>query len=146
MKQTPPDLGQWPQHLRYVFDFTDAKLSRTVILSSYETFAGRTITTTCKKRPGRHDKKSFESKWKSIIGIAVMDEGHKLRHQWTISMQQSKNWELNKSTIDPDHLYRIWHGKGLVLERALTSHGINRIIFLLQISVYFTFFTLSSLK
>lgn len=34
---------------------------------------------------GKRTKVSYKSKWKNLIGIAILDEGHKLRH-WYIKM------------------------------------------------------------
>lgn len=83
MEMAPTNLSKWPRALRYVFDKTDPRASRTVILSSYETFASRTLTTILEQIPGRKDKTIYRSNWNGVFECAILDEGHKLRHPWT---------------------------------------------------------------
>ena len=43
MRVAPAQLDKWPVHLRYIFDVKDARASKTVILSPYDSHASRTM-------------------------------------------------------------------------------------------------------
>lgn len=78
MRQSPQDLRSWPKHLTYIFDVDDRNAARAVVLSTYDTFASRTVATTTVR-----GRKIFKSRWQDKIGAAIFDEGHRLRHRTT---------------------------------------------------------------
>lgn len=83
MREAPANLKHWPKHLQYVFNQSDPRAASVVVLSSYETFASRTIVVHREQFKSGRIKKNYESKWKDIIGTVLMDEGHRLRHTYT---------------------------------------------------------------
>ena len=84
MKYAPQDITLWPAHLRYIFDHTDPRASQVVILSSYDTFATRTVQVVKKKNAdGTRTRKIFTSSWSEVFATVVLDEGHKLRNPRT---------------------------------------------------------------
>lgn len=83
MKKAPSNLTLWPRHLQYIFDKTDRNAAATVVISTYETFASRTIEQSEVARPGKKPKVQYNSKWPDVFGTLLLDEGHKLRHYWT---------------------------------------------------------------
>lgn len=58
MRQAPADLRPWPEHLQNIFDVANLKSSRAIVLSTYDTFANRTVVTTMKLRTGRNNNKA----------------------------------------------------------------------------------------
>ena len=85
MTAAPTNLQYWPPNLRYIFDPADARASRAVILSTYDTFLRRTIVTISKPRTlsGKPPKKVYVSNWQGVVGTVVLDKGHKLCHPST---------------------------------------------------------------
>jgi SNF2 family DNA or RNA helicase len=83
MREAPHKLTNWPAHLRYVFDKSNKAASNVVILTSYDTWASRTLQTKRSITKGGRQKKTFESRWANVIGPLLLDEGHKLRHRRT---------------------------------------------------------------
>jgi SNF2 family DNA or RNA helicase len=83
MTQAPEKLSHWPKNLCYVFDTSNPQSAKTILLSTYDTFASRTLNTVFEKREGKKDRKRYMSKWKNIFNVVILDEGHKLRHPWT---------------------------------------------------------------
>ena len=82
MREAPAKTTHWPKHLRFVFDRQNPKACYVVLLSSYETFAARTLITHNKVVKNRV-KKTFESKWADVFRVVLLDEGHRLRHSNT---------------------------------------------------------------
>jgi hypothetical protein len=91
MKQAPKNRKHWPDKFNYIFDPNDSKASKTVMLSTYDTFASRTIITTMEKRDKKKDRKRYVSKWNGVFNMVFLDEGHKLRHHGLRFMPRSKD-------------------------------------------------------
>jgi hypothetical protein len=81
MREVPHKLINWPAHLRYVFDKSNKVASNVVILTSYDTWAFRTLQTKRSITKEERQKKTFESRWVNVIGSLLLDEEHKLRHR-----------------------------------------------------------------
>lgn len=81
MREAPGKLDNWPSHLRYVFDKTDSRASRTVVLTSFESFGARTTTT--EPDPMKEGATVYVSHWVGIFIAIFLDEGHRIRHQGT---------------------------------------------------------------
>ncbi|KAL1623787.1 hypothetical protein SLS54_004248 [Diplodia seriata] len=113
MEAAPHDLEQWPKNLRYVFDRTDPRASRTVILCPYDTWVARSLTTFWEeptddnRREARYVRKlrkemvpRYESKWEGVFSLSLSDEAHRLRHEDTLTHRSVKllrspvNWLL----------------------------------------------------
>ena len=74
----------WPSHFCYISDTADPRVSRAVVLSTYDTFARQTIITIWKlKAEYKPPKKTYVLKWANVIGTAILDKKHKLCHQTT---------------------------------------------------------------
>lgn len=72
MKQAPDDLKSWPKHLKYIFNVINSRALKTVLISTYNTFANRTIST----MQGKRERKIFTSKWKDKIGMVILNKRH----------------------------------------------------------------------
>ena len=76
-----PKKKNYPRKLKYIFERTDSRASKAVILSSYETFSNRTLRSEFEGPSST--RKAFTSNWNQIFRLMIADEGHKLRHSWT---------------------------------------------------------------
>lgn len=83
MREAPVSLKHWPRHLGYVFDQDNPKAVSVVILSSYKAFASRTMAVHREQTKSDHTKKSYEPRWKNVVGTVLMDKRHRLRHTYT---------------------------------------------------------------
>lgn len=95
VRDYPQSLRNWPKHLRYIFDLTNPKASQTIILSSYDTFAQRTLKVTKQQKRNGQYKKVYTSSWQGVFDIVIMDEGHKLRHPFTKTYASIKMLKAN---------------------------------------------------
>lgn len=95
VRDYPQSLKNWPKHLRYIFDPTNPKASQTIILSSYDTFAQRTLKVTKQQKRNGQYKKIYTSSWQGVFDIVIMDEGHKLRHPFTKTYASIKMLKAN---------------------------------------------------
>ena len=103
-------LANWPQHLRAMFDSKNPQASRTILLTSYETWAARSMSVKKRKTKKGKWQKVFTSRWVSIFKVVILDEGHKLRHPWMklhVSVYQLNalvHWFLTATLITNDAL------------------------------------------
>lgn len=123
MQEAPHTLNRWPQHLKYVFDHQDPKASRTVILSTYDTHAERSIKTTFRKpKIGEshlvhwmESEKKFvvpvySSHLENVLRAVILDEGHRARnpltklHQSVAQLRSPVHWFLTATPIINDNL------------------------------------------
>lgn len=127
VREAPKNLDQWPEDLRYVFDTTDPRASRTVIVSPYDTHKDRTVMVKWvmktkgvrghkkrSKRKHRDEVAKFTSRWKGIFAMVICDEGHRIRHVETKTyasiklLEASINWFLTATPIMNSSLVRIF--------------------------------------
>ena len=127
MREAPEKLDNWPDHLNYIFDTTDPRASRAVILTPYDSHAARTIRTEWREKPQQAKKSSssaagpdvatkkpkkkkgqeplYFSRWHGRFQIVLCDEGHKIRHPSTkvhasiAQLQAPINWLLTATPI-----------------------------------------------
>ena len=121
MREAPKSLDNWPEHLRYIFDPNDARASKVVVVTPYDTHKERTVATewvTSKKKEKRrkwkkrpkeaehtYERPIFTSRWKGVFGMVICDEGHRCRHVLTktstsIRMLEAPiNWSLTATPI-----------------------------------------------
>lgn len=85
MSGYPKNIAKFPAGLRYIFDRDNKMAAKTVILTSYDTLAGRTL-----KKPRRQpgNNKPFKpadwiGKWRGVFHTVMLDEGHKVRNPLT---------------------------------------------------------------
>ncbi|KAL8841352.1 MAG: hypothetical protein Q9170_000983 [Blastenia crenularia] len=113
MREAPEKLDNWPAHLRYVFDTSDPRASKTIVLTPYDSHSSRTVGIEwvdkhdpAKKAAmavpalkGKYLKREkakmrqeaeanekepiFVSRWKGRFRCVILDEGHKVRHPIT---------------------------------------------------------------
>lgn len=95
MRETPKELQHWPKHLQYVFDRSNPRSAKTVILSSYETFASRTLEIHPNPPDSKRKGKSYTSQWTSLIGTVIIDEGHRLRRSSTKLFDSIQQFQAN---------------------------------------------------
>ncbi|OJD38094.1 dna repair [Diplodia corticola] len=97
MQAAPLELSEWPPNLRHVFDQSDPRASRTVLLVPYDTWAVRSLDK--EWVPVTDDNKHkavfvpkfeeervavYESRYTGVFSAVIADEGHKLRHEDTL--------------------------------------------------------------
>ncbi|KAK3623405.1 hypothetical protein LTR56_010401 [Elasticomyces elasticus] len=96
----------WPEDLRYIFDKTDRKASRTIILTSYSTWRTRTVKShesgvqkrkkedlgwdEIKEGPGRIVRHVVEH-WVDKFAMVLLDEGHVIRND-----QAQMHWMIRR--------------------------------------------------
>jgi hypothetical protein len=87
-------LTLWPTHLKYIFDTTDPKASRTVFISTYDTMSERCLDDRAEidKETGK-EKTVIFNKWAGVFRIIAMDEGHRLRHPGTRGAKMIKTFQ-----------------------------------------------------
>ena len=80
MREAPESLKNWPQQLRYIFDRGDARASRTVMLTAYDTHVQRTLNVrrVPKGQKSEGSRKVFSSGWTGRFSLVVLDEGHRV--------------------------------------------------------------------
>ena len=91
MRDAPRRLRHWPAKLEYIFDPNKPAASRTIVLSTYDTFTARTLVETEIPQEGKKPETVYSSKWSGIFRVVILDEGHELRHPWTKSYHAVKN-------------------------------------------------------
>jgi len=84
------NLEHWPLNLRYIFNQADVAAGKVILVSTYDTFAKRTLVKT--KRIGKNGKKvkGYESRLANVFNMVLLDEGHRLRHSWTQAYEAVK--------------------------------------------------------
>ena len=80
MKEILNKLINWFHQLRYIFDKNDSRISQIVLLSSYETFFARILFVHEKRDENNKINKIFESRWKKIFEMIILNEEQNLRH------------------------------------------------------------------
>lgn len=91
-------LENWPTALKYVWDGSDRKAEWTVILSTMETYASRTL------RVERREEKEviYRSRWAEKgckFRILVLDEAQKIRNTSTKAYQAASHTEYERSVM-----------------------------------------------
>ncbi|OAF63117.1 hypothetical protein VC83_00674, partial [Pseudogymnoascus destructans] len=85
MRSHPHSPKKFPAGLRFIFDQNNRMAAKTVILTSYDTLAARTLQKP-RRQPG--DTTQFKpsewiGRWKGVFHTVIMDEGHKVRNPLT---------------------------------------------------------------
>jgi len=125
MRKAPHDLSAFPQHLRYIFDKKDEKASRTVILTSYDTLAKRTLDQIAPEEEG--DPVVWLSHWDDVFGMAFLDEGHRLRHPYTkvhqavAQIRARMNFIITGTPVQNNSLVSLATLLSMVYSRVLTQ-------------------------
>jgi SNF2 family DNA or RNA helicase len=81
MLKAPVDMSLWGDKA-YVFDKTNPKASKVVILTTYDTFTKRSVIKIRKKGEPK-SKTHFKSRFSDHFAVVMLDEGHKVRHVTT---------------------------------------------------------------
>ncbi|KFY96743.1 hypothetical protein V498_02502 [Pseudogymnoascus sp. VKM F-4517 (FW-2822)] len=81
-----PKMSYFPRVFRYIFDKDNKMASKTVILTSYDTLAARTLQKP-RRQPGEESKaiqpSEWTSRWNGVFHTVILDEGHKVRNPTT---------------------------------------------------------------
>lgn len=90
----------FPKRLKWLFDHTQERAYKTVVLTSYETFTERTLDSDSDATPRRKRGKKVKGKssqYKDMFSMAIFDEGHRLKKRGTARHMAAKlvNAEYN---------------------------------------------------
>lgn len=80
MRDAPSKLEYWPRGFEYVWDQNDPRAANVVILSSPETWAGRTLDEEYIYNESTGiEELVYSSSCRGLFEIAILDEGHRYR-------------------------------------------------------------------
>ncbi|KFY97411.1 hypothetical protein V500_02085 [Pseudogymnoascus sp. VKM F-4518 (FW-2643)] len=84
MRDAPSKLEYWPHGYEYIWDQSDPRASNVVVLSSPETWAGRTIDEEyIYNESSGKEELVYSSSCQGLFGVAILDEGHRFRSMHT---------------------------------------------------------------
>ena len=114
MRQAPNHMQLWPHAYKYAFDEKDPRAANLVILTTYPTFASRTLYSVVskKKRKGKLAEDIWRSRWNGRIELVIYDEGHELRHVDTARfasqyhLKAQYHWFLTATPVQNNILVR----------------------------------------
>ena len=84
-------MPRFPSNLKYIFNPTDPKSGRTVVLFSFGTLTARTLKKKKIKTATGAEKYNFWSKYKGVFGTVIVDEAQRLVNMETFGHQAVMN-------------------------------------------------------
>lgn len=107
MKGYAKDIKKIPAGLRYIFDKNNKMAAKTVLLTSYDTLAVRTLLKP-RRQPGDNrpiKPTEWVGTWEGVFHTVILDEGHKVRNPLTnihvavARLRARHHWFLTRTPI-----------------------------------------------
>jgi hypothetical protein len=83
IREAPRKMTHWPAHLRYIWNINDPRASSVVLLSSPETWQGRTLQEYKSKDENSKITITHSSRVAGKFEVVLLNEGHRFRHRDT---------------------------------------------------------------
>ncbi|KAI9782077.1 MAG: hypothetical protein M1839_005423 [Geoglossum umbratile] len=101
--------SNFPQRWTFLFDTQDPRASKTILLTSYDTHAERSIIEellpSTKRRKNDGAEYRYRSRMKDLFAMVILDEGHRMRNTYTktwasISLLHAKyHWLITATPV-----------------------------------------------